>query len=662
MRTVAFVYLVLPVLLAQPAAQKKQAAPPPIVPKTEELATLKNKVDELDKLLQSIAAKRPNPDHLTDVEIYSKAGHFLLEFPQTFFTQTGIDQSITVLDEGLARARQLAQGQAPWAAPTGRKILAYRSALDGSVQPYGITLPPNYDPAKPARLYVWLHGRNQVLTESTFLATFPKPNKGLTYAAADNGQIVLDCYGRWNNANHWAGEVDVFEAIADVSRRFKIDKNRIVLRGFSLGGAGAWHIALQYPSFFAAAEIGAGTYPRRAYMDGFPDYQKRTLRIWENILDWSLNAFNIPIAAHDGDSDSGASGLPPEPGVPNRGQLESSLRVRAQLAKEGFPSEGTPNFYKAKGTPSIFLISENTGHSISPLVRSQVDAFLKEHGDRGLVSPDEVKFVTFTTRYNTAHWVTVDALEKHYERSELFARRDASRAHVTVTTKNLTHFTLREMGAATELTIDGQKLKFRATPELHIAKLNNVWRLGTLPPNHKTHALQGPIDDAFLGPFLLVRPTGAPWNKAANEQAQRILSRFDRVYARYYRAHPRVKDDRDVTKDDIANYNLILFGDPASNTQIAKILSKLPIQWTKEKVSAGSQSYPSNTHLPALIYPNPGNPRKYIVLNSGLTIDEREYHSDYSMPKLGDIAILKVGETETPEPAWAALFDEFWRL
>ena len=662
MRTLALVYLVLPVLLAQPAAQKKQAAPPTIVPKTEELNALKNKVDELDKLLQSVAAKKPNPDHLTDVEVYSKAGHFLLEFPQTFFTQAGIDQSMTVLDEGLARARQLTQGQAPWAAPEGRKILAYRSALDGSVQPYGLTLPPNYDPAKPARLYVWLHGRNQVLTESTFLATFPKPNKGLTYAAADNGQIVLDCYGRWNNANHWAGEVDVFEAIADVSRRFKIDKNRIILRGFSLGGAGAWHIALQYPSFFAAAEIGAGTYPRRAYLDGFPDYQKRPLRIWENILDWSLNAFNIPIAAHDGDSDSGASGLPPEPGVPNRGQLESSLRVRAQLAREGYPSEGTPNNLKAKGTPSIFLISENTGHSISPLVRTQVDAFLKEHGDRGLVSPDEVKFVTFTTRYNTAHWVTVDALEKHYERSELFARRDAIRSHVTVNTKNLTHFTLREMGAAKELTIDGQTVKIRPTPELHFAKLNNAWRLGTLPPNHKTHALQGPIDDAFLGPFLLVRPTGTPWNKAANEQAQKILARFDRVYARYYRAHPRVKDDRDVTKDDLANYNLILFGDPSSNAQIAKLLSKLPIQWTREKITAGPNTYPSATHLPALIYPNPANPRKYVVLNSGLTIDEREYHSDYSMPKLGDIAILKIGDTETPEPAWATIFDEFWRL
>ena len=72
-----------------------------------------------------------------------------------------------------------------------------------------------------------------------------------------------------------------------------------------------------------------------------------------------------------------------------------------------------------------------------------------------------------------------------------------------------------------------------------------------------------------------------------------------------------MKDDRDVTKDDIANYNLILFGDPASNTQIAKILSKLPIQWTKEKVSAGANTYAANTHLPALIYPNPANPRRY---------------------------------------------------
>ena len=71
----------------------------------------------------------------------------------------------------------------------------------------------------------------------------------------------------------------------------------------------------------------------------FPPYQDGPLHIYENIIDWALNAYNLPLAGHDGDADDqvvhrGAPrGAAP---TPNRGQLESSLRVRAQLAKEGF--------------------------------------------------------------------------------------------------------------------------------------------------------------------------------------------------------------------------------------------------------------------------------------------------------------------------------------
>ncbi|MFN0101848.1 MAG: hypothetical protein ACKV2U_07135 [Bryobacteraceae bacterium] len=659
------VSLVISTIWAQPPAQKKAGLPPPIVPKAEEMALIGGKVEELQGMLRALAAKKTDPDWITDVQVYAKAGRFLLEFPQTFFTQDGIQQAVAVLDEGLNRGRHLQNNEAPWIGAKGRKIHAYRSALDGSVQPYGVTVPDSYDGSKPARLYVWLHGRDQTLTEASFLAKFPKPNKGLTYAAADLGQITLDCYGRWNNANHWAGEVDVFEAIADVSRRYKIDKNRIILRGFSLGGAGAWHIALQYPDRFAAAEIGAGTYPRRASMGGFPAYQQGPLRIWENIIDWSLNAFNIPIAGHDGDTDTQVAAIPPEPGKPSRGQLESSLRVRAQLEKEGFPSEGETNYWRAKGTPSIFLISENTGHSISPLVRERIDAFLKEHGDRGIVSPNEVRFVTYTTRYNRAHWVSINGLEKHYERSDVIAKRDAGRERYEITTKNLTHLTLREMNAAKEIRIDGQTLRVRPSAEISLARNGSGWR--TAGPKllglHKTHALQGPIDDAFLDPFLLVRPTGTPWNKEAHEQALRMLTRFARVYARYYRSHPRTKDDKDVTPEDLAKYNVALFGDPGSNKLIAKVQSKLPIRWSRDSISAGAQTFSAAGHVPALVYPNPMNPGRYVVINSGLTIDEREYHGDYSMPKLGDLAILKVqAGAETPEIAFATLFDENWRL
>ena len=109
----------------------------------------------------------------------------------------------------------------------------------------------------------------------------------------------------------------------------------------------------------------------------------------------------------------------------------------------------------------------------------------------------------------------------------------------------------------------------------------------------KKHGLQGPIDDAFLEPFLVVRPTGTPWNAAANDQALRMLQRFDRQYTLAYRGHIRVKDDKDVTAADFAKYHVVLFGDPGSNRWIAKLNGKLPpLHWTKETVALGSRSFP----------------------------------------------------------------------
>ena len=33
----------------------------------------------------------------------------------------------------------------------------------------GVTIPDGYDASKPDRLYVWLHGRNNTLTEARWL-------------------------------------------------------------------------------------------------------------------------------------------------------------------------------------------------------------------------------------------------------------------------------------------------------------------------------------------------------------------------------------------------------------------------------------------------------------------------------------------------------------
>jgi hypothetical protein len=654
--------------IAQPPAPAGRGArgPAPIQMKPEDLDRIAAKCGAIEAAVKQLKAAKADADQVGDVEVYAKAGRFLLEFPELTVTQAAIDHAMTVLDQGLDRAKQLSAGS-PSPSTAKKQIHAYTSAIDGSVQPYAITLPEGYDPAKPARLYVWLHGRQNNTTETEFIfsqQTFRAGNPPV----ADQGQIQVDLFGRLNGAGwHWAGEADVFEGIAAVQKRFKIDDKRILLRGFSMGGEGAWHIALHHPDRFAAAEIGAGTWSRRAESPGLAPYQYPTLKIWENMEEWALNAFNLPLAGHDGDTDTQIPSLPgPPPGAPNRGQLESSLRTRAQLEKEGFPAEGEPDFLHLKGTPDIFLISQKTGHGTSPLVRQRLDAFLKEWGDKGQTSPDHIRFLTYTTRYNHDYWVTVDGLAKHYERADIDARRTDAGAAYAIDTHNISRLVLREMEHAKTLTIDGQTLHVKAAPAIALERTGGAWKLAKLEPAkglNKTHALQGPIDDAFLDPFLLVRPTGTPWNDAVNRQALRTLARFDRLWAKFSRGHPLVKDDRDVTPADLARYHVVLFGDPGSNRLIAKLQGKLPLQWTKETVTFGGQSYPAKENFPAMIFPNPLNPAKYVVLNTGLTIADREYNGDYGMPQWGDYAIVKVKDAgDVPDLVTAGLFDEHWRI
>ena len=141
------------------------------------------------------------------------------------------------------------------------------------------------------------------------------------------------------------------------------------------------------------------------------------------------------------------------------------------------------------------------------------------------------------------------------------------------------------------------------------------------------------------------------------------MARFDRMWGRFFRGHPFVKDDKEVTEADFARYHVVLFGDPGSNKWIAKMKGRLPVKWTKQSVTLGAQTFSSKENYPALIYPNPFNPTKYVVLNTGLTIEDRGYNGDYGTPLWGDYAIVKVKPGEAvPDLITAGLFDENWQL
>src|SRR5262249_6221319 len=183
----------------------------------------------------------------------------------------------------------------------------------------------------------------------------------------------------------------------------------------------------------------------------------------------------------------------------------------------------------------------------------------------------------------------------------------------------------------------------------------------------KINGLQGPIDDAFVAPFLCVRGTGKPWHEATQKYADGNLQRFRAEWDKFFRGELTVKDDLDVTAEDIATKNLVLFGDPSSNALIAQVLDGLPLKWTKEQVTLAGASTSAAEHVPVLIYPSPLTPDHYVVLNSGHTFHAAEFQGTNAQlyPRLGDYALLKlVGNNKDPlatEVLMAGLFDDAWQ-
>src|SRR5262249_16980108 len=239
-------------------------------------------------------------------------------------------------------------------------------------------------------------------------------------------------------------------------------------------------------------------------------------------------------------------------------------------------------------------------------------------------------FVTYTTRFNRAFWITVEGLERHYSRAEVDATRDA------ITTKNVARIRVDGPGP---VTLDGQR--FPAAGEFE--KTNGKWaKAAGAQGLRKRHGLQGPVDDAFVNSFLCVRPTGT--GTKATEFGLAALDRFRHDFSKWLRGDPRVKDDRAVTAEDIANHNLILFGDPWSNSVIARVVGKLPIQWTKTQIPLAGRTVDAATHAPVLIYPNPLNPSRYVVINSGHTFSESDWSGTNANlhPHLGDYALVAI--------------------
>jgi len=322
------------------------------------------------------------------------------------------------------------------------------------------------------------------------------------------------------------------------------------------------------------------------------------------------------------------------------------------------------------------------GHQYHPDVLKQIETWARDHLIQGQPeAPAAVHWQGRTLKYPRMFWLTVTGLKQHWADSHADAEWNGAQLHLT--TRNVTRLEIKVPGPpqnrpmGLDVSIDGQTVSARpkglqrtaGQMLLTLELQKGYWRLGDPPRSaelRKVPDLQGPIDDAFMEPFVVVPPDRTSSSAVREAFYQRELQYAVRRWRQVFRGDLPVRKISELTHDDLENKNLILFGDPECNSKLAELLPQTPLNWKNGEISLGTKSWRGDTLVPLLIYPNPKRPNRYIVLNSGPTIREKsDPNNSLQTPQLPDWAILDTNDPASDTAAGtildAGFFDEAWK-
>jgi hypothetical protein len=669
-------------------------APAPIIPEGDR-SELQTGVTLLGKEIVVLKARlKDKPELLAllpDVMIFHKAVDWALKYDEIFdVKQVAVAKKL--LEMGNQRALELKDGKASWTTAAGLVPRGYISKIDGSVQPYGMVIPEDWKPDEKTgrRLDFWCHGRGEKLSELDFV------NQRLTskgeFPLAQG--FTLHLYGRYCCANKFAGEVDLFEALENAKTHYKIDTNKLVIRGFSMGGASTWQFGTHFSTMWAAVQPGAGFGESKEFLrlgtapdKPLPSVWEQTLWRWYDSTEYVSNLANTTTVAYSGEIDGQKQACDIMIRFA-RQEAGNANPPKAELNKVA-PGDGSPKAAEARVTgtaPDVtfyHVIGPQTPHKVKPEAKPEVEQLVEAAVAKGAEPHKKIHLTTYTLMYPDAGWVHVTGLRKQWERADVNAEVDGDK--IVIATKNVSSLDLRAIptlgfpnasgGLPKTVVIDGQSLsavweKDSILPLQLAAEGKPTWKVAGIPGKSvqvvKSPAVCGPIDHALMSSFIFVRPTGKPLNDKVGAWAKGELDHAIGFWRKVYRGDAPVKDDTAVSDADIKNSNLILWGDPSSNAILKKIADKLPVKWDAKSVVFAGQTYDATHTAPVLIFPNPLNPAKYVVLNSSVTFREQALLNNADqIPKLPDWAIVDLNTA--PDGKWpgevkaAGFFDEQWK-
>ena len=371
---------------------------------------------------------------------------------------------------------------------------AYVSEIDGSAEPYLLYVPKGYHEAREWPLLVFLHGYHPYLRPDNWIDFMYSPT--LEEVCEREGVILLMPFGRSNTEFMGIGESDVLRTIGYVRDEYRVDRRRVFISGASMGGSGAYSIACHYPDMFAGM----------AGITGRVDYY-----LWMGVKRESLPRFKQVQV----DTDYALEILPNLSHVPVlifHGDLDYVLPVRQSRLFDRLLRElGQPHEYAEFGNIGHYgLWSKSFRHPSFGRMLGSAQA--KE-------LPAKFTFRTFTLKYSSAYWMTIDEIVHWGKVAEVHA--EVPRAGViSLRCENVAALTLTPRvpnvpePASARISVNGRKVKGKATPDGGIRLRLRPVIEGTGP--RKTPRLCGPIREAYDGPFVIVYP-GVSSPKTAQE-------------------------------------------------------------------------------------------------------------------------------------------------
>lgn len=474
--------------------------------------------------------------------------------------------------------------------PPGPQVLAFQSAIDGSDQPYAVYIPKRFDAKKRYPLVVSLHGAysnhrlnlRRVLGESNRPGETDAEASRYFPALPDVDFIVASTLARGTMGYRGVAETDVWAMIDDVKKRFPIDEDRMYLTGLSMGGGGTLEIGLLRPDLWAAI----------APLCPVPPYFGES---------HAANVLNVPVYFHHGDAD---------PVVP--------VKVSRDWSK----------LMKDAGVDVNVKEYPGVQHNVwEPAYKdAAIFKWFAQHKRNRF--PDRVRYASQSLRFPGAYWVEFLAIPPG--KTATIDARFTAPNRVEVTSQNLPAFSLALAGhpkydAKKPLTVivNGEPRTFAA---------------GEAPRFGTPAAATPVVNDVTAARHVYVYGTA---DKPSREEAARrreVATQAAEWVGGGQRVayFARVIPDSQVRPSD-EEANLILFGDAATNSLIAKHASRAPLA-----LRAGKGA----DH--GLIYAMPGEKSgTLIVVNSGLpfwTGGERTQRGGYGFLPLQHRILMSIGE------------------